>query len=101
VVFFHRPSRTLLLTDFIENFEAERLSLPARLLTRLGGVQHPRGGMPRDMRFVFRRGRARLRAAVETMIAWQPERVILAHGKWFARDGEAELRRAFAWLLET
>jgi hypothetical protein len=100
VVFFHRPSRTLLLTDFIENFEAARLSPFMRLLTRLGGVQHPHGGMPRDMRFVFRHGREALKAAIETMLAWQPERLILAHGKWFERDGEAELRRAFAWLLK-
>jgi len=101
VVFFHHPSRTLLLTDFIENFEAGRLPPLMRLLTRLGGVRHPHGGMPRDMRFVFRHGRPGLKAAVETMLAWQPERLILAHGKWFDRNAEAELRRAFAWLLET
>ena len=26
--FFHRPSRTLILTDLIENFEAERIKRP-------------------------------------------------------------------------
>jgi hypothetical protein len=29
------------------------------------------------------------------MIAWEPERVILAHGRWYDRAGAAELRRAF------
>lgn len=100
MVFFHPASRTLILTDLIENFEPEKLPLLQRWLTWLGGVQHPDGQMPRDMRFTFRRERQQLREAVEAMLAWQPERVILAHGRWYERDGAAELRRAFRWLLE-
>ena len=100
VEFFHRPSRTLVLTDLIGNFEAHRLGTWARWLTRLGGVQHPHGSMPRDMRLSFARHRPALRAAVEQMLAWQPERILLAHGRWYPRDGTTELRRAFAWLLE-
>jgi hypothetical protein len=99
VVFFHRPSRTLILTDFIENFEADKLqSWWMRVLTRLGGVRDPDGSMPRDMRATYR-DRAALKAAVETLIGWNPERVILAHGRWYPRDGASELRRAFRWLL--
>jgi hypothetical protein len=98
VDFFHRPSRTLILTDLIENFERQKLgSLAMRLLTRLGGALDPDGQMPRDMRLTFRR--AELRAAVETMISWQPERIILAHGRWYPTGGTRELRRAFRWLL--
>jgi hypothetical protein len=26
--------------------------------------------------------------------------VILAHGRWYERDGADELRRAFRWLLD-
>lgn len=101
VVFFHRGSRTLILTDLIENFEPRKLpSLLQRWLTRLGGVQHPDGQMPRDMRLTYRAQRQQLREAVETMLAWQPERVILAHGRWYEHDGTVELRRAFRWLLD-
>lgn len=98
VVFFHEASRTLILTDLIENFEAGRLPWPMRALAWLGGVLHPHGGMPRDMRASFRGNRAELAAHVTEMIGWGPERVILAHGRWFAREGAAELARAFAWL---
>lgn len=99
VVFFHRPSRTLILTDLIENFEASKMpSWWMRLLTRLGGVRDPDGSMPRDMRATYR-DHAALKAAVETMIGWNPERVLLAHGRWYPRDGANELRRAFQWLL--
>ena len=100
VVFFHRPSATLVLTDLIENFEPHRVgSWILRVLVRAGGVADPYGSMPRDMRLTFRDHRSELKAAVETMIAWDPARVVLAHGRWYERDGAAELRRAFRWLL--
>jgi len=101
VEFFHYRSRTLVLTDLIENFEPGKLdSVFARGLTWLGGVRDPDGQMPRDMRLTFARHRAALRDAVRQMIAWDPRRVILAHGRWYAADGAAELRRAFRWLLD-
>jgi len=100
IEFFHHASSTLVLTDLIENFEPGRLDgVVMRLLTRLGGVQDPHGGMPRDMRMTFSRNRQELRAAVEKMIEWNPARIILAHGRWYESDGVQELRRAFAWLL--
>ncbi len=98
VEFFHRASRTLILTDLIENFEPEKLPLLARWLTKLGGAQHPQGSMPRDMRLTYK-DKAALKAAIKTMIGWDPVRIILAHGRWYDRDGAAELRRAFHWLL--
>jgi hypothetical protein len=98
--FFHRPSRTLILTDLVENFEPQKLeSFSMRWLTRLGGVQDPDGQTPRDMRLTFSKQKAQVRAAVEQMIAWNPERVILAHGRWYERNGTAELRRALRWVL--
>lgn len=100
VEFFHLKSRTLVLTDFIENFERHKLDpWLLRWLVRLGGVMDPDGSMPRDMRVTFRTRKPELRAAVETMIAWNPERIILSHGRCYQRDAVAELRRAFRWIL--
>lgn len=100
VVFFHRASGTLLLTDLIENIEARRLPLWMRPIAWIGGVLAPRGSMPRDMRFTFGGPyRAGLRAAVEKMIEWRPRRILLAHGRCFEEDAVAELGRAFAWVL--
>jgi hypothetical protein len=99
IVFFHRSSRTLVLTDMVENFEPQKLGPLARVLTWLGGAQHPEGSMPRDMRLSYRVKFAELRAALEIMIGWNPVRIILAHGKWYERDGANELRRAFRWLM--
>jgi hypothetical protein len=100
VEFFHYASRTLVLTDLIENFEPQKLGTRAqRFLTWVGGVQHPNGSTPRDMRMSFSKNKPELRAAVETMIEWNPERLILAHGRWYDGHGRAELQRAFRWIL--
>jgi len=99
VIFFHRASRTLILTDFIENFEQRKIgSALWRYLTKLGGVRDPDGSMPRDMRMSY--AKPVVRAAVEKMIEWKPERIILAHGRWYESNGAAELRRAFRWVLK-
>ncbi len=94
--FFHRASSTLVLTDLIENFELEKVEAGwMRLFLRVAGAT---GETPRDLRLFA--SRSTLRRAVETMIAWQPERIVLAHGRWYPNDAVAELRRAFRWLLE-
>lgn len=99
VVFFHRPTRTLVLTDLIENFEPERVCQPWRWLMQRFGAADPDGKAPLDMQLSFVRHRRGLREAVQQMIDWEPERVLLSHGRWYPRDGVAELRRAFRWVL--
>ncbi len=98
VVFFHRQSRTLILTDLIENFEAEKVSGVYRQLIQLAGCLHPDGKAPLDLRATFWGRKNEARACLERMLAWAPERIILAHGRWYDRDGTQELRRAFRWL---
>jgi len=96
-VFFHRASATLILADLIENFEREKLTRGMRWLARIGGVLDPDGKAPLDMRLTFA-GRKRLaREGFGRIMAWHPQRVILAHGRCYERNAEAELRRAFRW----
>ena len=100
VVFFHKPSRTLILADLIENFEDERLhGWLARVMYRLIGVMAPNGRAPADLRMSFRGGRDKIRAVAEWMIECAPRQIVIAHGKWFEKDGMAVIRRAFDWAL--
>jgi uncharacterized protein DUF4336 len=97
-VFFHRVSRTLILTDLIENFDPAKLNWWMGTLARLAGIAAPRGGMPPDMKATF--DKTQLAGAVNRMIAWGPDRVILSHGRWFESRGAAQLRRVFAGILQ-
>jgi hypothetical protein len=99
VVFFHRKTRTLILADFIQNFEVEKVGsfFYARLL-RLAGVTDPDGKIPPEVRLTFWGHKEEARVSLEEMLAWRPEKVIMAHGRPYYRDGTAELRRAFRWL---
>ena len=97
VVFFHRATATLILADLIENFETAKLTRSMRAVARLGGVLDPDGKTPLDMRMTFS-GRSAARDCLQQMLAWRPQQVVLAHGRWYPSNGEAELRRAFRWL---
>ena len=100
VVFLHNESRTLVLTDLIENFEPGRIRCHGmRWLTRIGGVCDPDGKTPYDMRLTFLRHRAAVRANVSRMLDWRPQRAIVAHGRWYEHDAVRELERAFRWVM--
>lgn len=100
VDFFHRSSRTLILTDLIENFEPKRVRNPVlRWLVRVSGAADPDGKAPIDMQLSFLPHRRSVREAVARMLAWGPERIVLSHGRCYPANGEAELRRAFRWIL--
>ena len=97
--FLHRPSRTLIVTDLIENFEPARIrSRVLRWVVELSGAADPDGKAPIDMQWSFIGSRGRIRTSVGRMIDWRPERIILAHGRWYDTAATNELRRAFRWL---
>jgi hypothetical protein len=64
---------------------------------------NPIGALHRKRRAVIgrclTRHRARLRAAVQRMIARVPDRIVSAHGRRYETQGVAQLRRAFRWVL--
>lgn len=97
VVFLHRRSRTLILTDLVQNHDPGELPFVQRLLARWAHVQAPLGGTPLDLRATTR-DRAAARATVEQLLSWCPERVILAHGQWVREGAIPFLEHAFAWL---
>ncbi|MFN8641015.1 MAG: DUF4336 domain-containing protein [Candidatus Binatia bacterium] len=94
VVFFHPPTRTLLLTDLCFNV-VRPMRGRARLFLRLVGA---RGfGPHRIVRFGIR-DRAAARASLERILRWDFDRVIVTHGDVLEAGGHAAMRTAFAWL---
>ncbi|MBD1889177.1 MULTISPECIES: DUF4336 domain-containing protein [unclassified Coleofasciculus] len=98
VVFFHRKSATLILADLIENFELNKVSQQLHWLLKLGGVADPDGKLPLDLRMTFLGKKEQARSCLQRILQWNPEKVILSHGRWYENNGTAELRRAFRWL---
>lgn len=98
VIFFHRPSRTLIVTDLIENFEPNRVPLWLRIPLRLAGNLAPHGKAPLDLRLTFLRNKSQLRQQRHQLLDWHPQRIVLAHGALIENNAVENLERAFRWL---
>jgi hypothetical protein len=97
VVFFHRGSRTAIVADLIQRFEPGAVRGWRGWVMRLDGLVGVHGGTPREWRLTFwPRGAAR--RAKARLLAWNPERVIVAHGMWARRGGCEVVRSGLAWL---
>lgn len=98
VVFFHKPTRTVLFGDMVENFDPESLSLVHRGVARLGHVLAPEGETPLDFRLSFKGREDAARNSLRRILAWQPTGVIMCHGVPVFEQAERFLTQAFAWL---
>ncbi len=97
VVFFHRPSRTLILCDACMCMHS-RAPLIWRLFGRIAGI-YERYAPALDLKLTFR-DRAALRAFVLRVLEWDFDRIILSHGDPVESDGKAIFRRAYEFCLE-
>lgn len=95
LVFFHKPSRTLILADAVINLELDKITQPWRAITKLSGMHHPRGEIFFGMRLPLRLQRKRAKAAIRKMRSWQPERIVLSHGRCFDANADEVLHRIF------
>lgn len=94
VYFFHRASRTLLIGDFIQNYPPRGPLF--NVLLRAAGIEY--GGTPIDVRATFAGNRAAGRTSRDRLLAWDFDRVILAHGACIETGAKAFVERAFRWL---
>nr|WP_245181780.1 DUF4336 domain-containing protein [Sinorhizobium mexicanum] len=92
-IFYHRASRTLILTDTIINIELDKMPEPWRTATKLSGMYHPRGQIFFGMRLPLLLQRRRAEAAFAKIRSWRPERIVLSHGRCFDSDGGDVIRR--------
>ncbi len=97
VFFFHRDSRTLLVCDLIQRFDPATLSGWRGWLMRTNGLVGPDGSTPREWRASCWNRRA-ARASLAHALAWDAERLVIAHGVLPEENGRAALARGFRWL---
>ncbi len=100
VVFFHAASRSLVVGDLCEHFGPGDPPW-MRALMRLARMDG-RARMPPDWQLSFRlsaRARGAARASFERLLAWDFDRVILAHGALIESGARAIFEREYAWAL--
>ena len=89
VVFFHRASRTLIVSDLVFNYS------PVQAASDPGGADGlgPHG----RIRSAISDPNA-LRESIESVLRWPFERVVVSHGQIVESDGHARFRVGFAFL---
>jgi hypothetical protein len=100
IVFLHRPSRTVIVTDLIQNFSDQFLRAHWGLwgfLARIDGLSQKDPGAPREWRASFL-NRAPARRARDKVLSWNPQHVIIAHGEPLSGNARDILARSFRWL---
>ena len=95
VVFFHPPTRTLVLTDLAFNIVRPAASRRARLFFRFVGA---RGFTPHRGVKLITRDRAAARRSVDHILGWDFDRVTVTHGDVLETGGRAAWEAAFRWL---
>jgi len=95
VVFCHRRSRTLIMTDLVFNMRASR-SLLTRAFFKMDDAWGKFG--PSRLWRLLIRDHPTARAAVDRILGWDFDRVIMAHGDVLDSGGREALRSGFGWL---
>lgn len=97
VVFFHKATATLIVTDLIENIEVNNLPFFYKVVFRFGDNQYPKARTSRDLRSSF----IDKKKAIESykiMENWNPDKIIFSHGRIILEKGSEKLKEAFFWL---
>lgn len=97
-VFFHRASRSLILTDTAFHFD-ENFTMTTQLTARImGGYKQLR---PSLLEKLATTEKDRVKQSVERVLAWNFERVIMAHGSIIEKDGKTRFKEGYEWFLGT
>jgi hypothetical protein len=98
VVFFHKPSETLILGDLIENHNPQNLGWLHRAIGLAMGMLAPNGSTARIYRWTFFR-RKEVHQDLQEILSWNAKRVIVNHGPIVEIGAQDFLRNAFQWAL--
>lgn len=98
IIFFHKMSNTLILTDLIENFPENHVSGFKKFLCRCAGVLEPNGKTPIDWRLTFKKAKAYENYL--KMMEWNFDKIIFSHGNWIKENGKIFAEKSFSWTYK-
>ncbi|WP_420348975.1 DUF4336 domain-containing protein [Pelagibius sp.] len=99
VWFLHKASKTLIVTDLIQKHEAAGESWLWRGVKGMAGVLGEDGGVPLDIKLSVR-NKVAMRRGIETVLAWDFDNLIVAHGHCLQGGAKEDVRRAFDWITD-
>lgn len=97
VLFCHRASGTLLVTDLLQNIAPGTYAGWRKLVARMDLMTSGAPEMPHKFRLALRDRKA-ARKAMDQVLGWGPDRMVLAHGAAVESGAADVLRSAFGWL---
>lgn len=98
VVFFHRVSGTVLVTDLVQQPPRGWFRGWRAVVARLDLMTAPDPSVPRKFRMATT-DRPAAAQAVRRILDWPAERLVMAHGAPVTGNAQAVLARAFRWLV--
>lgn len=98
VVFFHRPSSTVLVTDLVQQIPKGWYKGWRAIVARLDLMTASAPSVPRKFRLATT-DKPAARAGVRRVLDWPADRLVMAHGTPIEVGGRETLRKAFDWLL--
>jgi len=98
VVFYHRATKTLIVTDLIFNIHETKGWL-SPLVLRWVARAYKKPAQSRLWRMFFKDKQAAAQS-IHRILQWDFERLVMAHGRIVERDGHATFQQANAWLLK-
>jgi Domain of unknown function (DUF4336) len=96
MVFFHRPSGTVLFTDLLFNLTHTDSAWTRVLLTVDGGFGAP--AVARTFRLLMRTRKRTVMDSVARIMPWDFDRMTLAHGDIVERNAKSVLQDAYSFL---
>ena len=98
VVFFHRESATVLVTDLVQQIPKGWFRGWRALVARLDLMTGPVPSVPRKFR-IATTDKVAAREDITRILEWPVQRLVIAHGNPMQAGAKEALKRAFGWLL--
>lgn len=97
IVLFHKPSKTLIVTDLIFHIHQCK-NLRTRLLFKIVG-SYRKVAQSRVWRLIVKDRQAASQSAAE-VFGWNFQRVVMAHGEVLEVDARMQMAHALRWMLK-
>ncbi len=95
VVFYHKISKTLILTDIGFNLGDDK-PLMTRLFGRMIGI-YKKFGCPPEIKYGLVSDRQLFLKSIQRILEWDFDQIVMAHGNIVAQNGRKIFAKAFNW----